>query len=61
MFVVGSMSQPRKIDIFDAKSGDSFDLRGDQLASVCSIVKTHATRNVVVGGNASGRVFVFAD
>jgi hypothetical protein len=61
MFVVGSMSQPRKIDIFNAETGDNFDLRGDQLASICSIVKAHPTKNVVVGGNASGRVFVFAE
>jgi len=61
MFVVGSMSQPRKIDVYDATSGKGFDLRGDQLASVCSIVKAHTARNVVVGGNSSGRVFVFAD
>ena len=61
MFVVGSMSQPRKIDVYDAASGKGFDVRGEQLASVCSIVKAHPTNNVVVGGNASGRVFVFAE
>ena len=58
VFFCGSMNRPRQIDCFTTE-GDQFNLKGDDLASVCSIVKCHPTQDIVVGGNASGRVHVF--
>jgi len=58
VFFCGSMNRPRQIDCFTTE-GDQFNLKGDDLASVCSIVKCHPTQDIVVGGNSSGRVHVF--
>ncbi|NXO04837.1 WDR76 protein, partial [Rhinopomastus cyanomelas] len=59
-FVVGSLLQPRRIEVF----GDSGQLlhcfsRPDCLTSVCCVNALHPHRNVLVGGNSSGRLFVF--
>jgi hypothetical protein len=59
IFFVGSMSQPRQMDVFTDTGDHHFNLKGDDLASICSIVKCHPTRDIVVGGNSSGRVHVF--
>jgi hypothetical protein len=53
------MSQPRQMDVFTDTGDHHFNLKGDDLASICSIVKCHPTRDIVVGGNSSGRVHVF--
>ena len=58
VFFVGSMSQPRQIDVYDVK-GNHFAMKGEDLGSVCSIVKVHPTQDIIVGGNSSGRVHVF--
>lgn len=58
LFFVGSMSQPRKLDVF-TDSGSVFQLEGEYLTSICSIVKVHPSQNVILGGNSSGRVFSF--
>ena len=58
VFFVGSMNFPRQMDVFDV-SGNHFPIRGDDLTSICSVVKPHPTMDVVVGGNSSGRVFAF--
>ena len=62
IFFVGSMAQPRQIDVY-SDQGDHFVLGdgGENLASVCSIVKCHPTQDIVVGGNSSGRVHVFME
>ena len=62
IFFVGSMVQPRQIDVY-SDQGDHFVLGdgGENLASVCSIVKCHPTQDIVVGGNSSGRVHVFME
>ncbi len=59
LFFVGSMEQPRRIDAFSSTGDLLCTLRGDNLGSVCSIVKCHPSTDMVVGGNASGRVHVF--
>ena len=60
VFFVGSMSQPRQIDVLDGSTGAQLGpLVGEDLASVCSIVRCHPTMDVVAGGNSSGRVHVF--
>jgi len=62
IFFVGSMAQPRQIDVY-SDQGDHFVMGdgGEYLASVCSIVKCHPTQDIVVGGNSSGRVHVFME
>ena len=58
VFFVGSMSQPRQIDVYNV-DGKHFAMKGEDLGSVCSIVKVHPTQDIIVGGNSSGRVHVF--
>jgi len=62
ILVTGSMERPRQIEVWGTNSG-SLDmmarLRGEVLGSVCSLVEIHTSREVVVGGNSSGRVHVF--
>jgi len=62
LLVTGSMERPRQIEVWGTSSG-SLDmvakLRGEELGSVCSLVEIHPSREVVVGGNSSGRVHVF--
>ncbi|NWS45736.1 WDR76 protein, partial [Probosciger aterrimus] len=59
-FVVGSMARPRQIEVFQdtGKLLHSF-FNLDCLGSVCSINVVHPSRNILVGGNSSGRLHVF--
>ncbi|NXA36195.1 WDR76 protein, partial [Eudromia elegans] len=59
-FVVGSMARPRQIEVFrdTGKLLHSF-YNVDYLGSVCSINVVHPTKNILVGGNSSGRLHVF--
>ena len=61
IFFVGSMNQPRQMDVVTNKGNlsDLYALKGEDLASVCSIVKCHPSKDIIVGGNSSGRVHVF--
>lgn len=66
LFFVGSMQQPRRMELFslDAPKGGSlslkplFDVKAEWLASVCSRAAFHPTLPILVGGNSSGRVHV---
>ncbi|XP_053572132.1 WD repeat-containing protein 76 [Bombina bombina] len=61
-FVVGSMARPRQIEVFH-ESGEllhSFQ-NAEFLGSVCSINAMHPNRQLLVGGNSSGRLHVFQD
>ncbi|NXK67531.1 WDR76 protein, partial [Sylvietta virens] len=59
-FLVGSMAQPRQIQVFQdtGKLLHSF-CNMDCLSSVCSINVVHPSQNILVGGNSSGRLHVF--
>ncbi|NXE95794.1 WDR76 protein, partial [Menura novaehollandiae] len=59
-FLVGSMAQPRQIQVFQdtGKLLHSF-YNVDCLSSVCSINVVHPSQNILVGGNSSGRLHVF--
>ncbi|XP_048730551.2 WD repeat-containing protein 76-like isoform X2 [Ostrea edulis] len=60
VFVVGSMERPRQIQVFDCEGKVLRNLTDlDYLGSVCSLNAFHPTRNILVGGNSSGRVHVF--
>ncbi|XP_072017398.1 WD repeat-containing protein 76-like [Amphiura filiformis] len=60
VFISGSMERPRRIEVFDDKGVllKNF-MDEDCLGSVCSINAFHPTRNILVGGNSSGRLHVF--
>ncbi|KAM6125427.1 WD repeat-containing protein 76 [Phoenicopterus ruber ruber] len=61
-FVVGSMARPRQIEVFQdtGKLLHSF-YNPDCLGSVCSINVLHPSKNILVGGNSSGRLHVFKE
>jgi len=62
LFVVGSMARPRQIELFDDNLSLVQKFRDDEfLGSVCSLNALHPSRNILVGGNSSGRVHVFMD
>ncbi|XP_030848915.1 WD repeat-containing protein 76 [Strongylocentrotus purpuratus] len=61
-YVVGSLSQPRRIEVFSSKGKPLHHFCDEHLASVCSINKFHPTRDLLVGGgggNSSGKLYVF--
>ncbi|XP_073160638.1 WD repeat-containing protein 76 isoform X2 [Lepidochelys kempii] len=61
-FVVGSMARPRQIEIFQDTGEQLHSFYNvDYLGSVCSINAVHPTKNILVGGNSSGRLHVFKD
>lgn len=56
-FVIGSLEQPRRIEVFSASSGFQIaSVRSEWMNSVQSINQFHPTRNILVGANSSGRV-----
>ncbi|XP_013368071.1 PREDICTED: WD repeat-containing protein 76 isoform X4 [Chinchilla lanigera] len=57
--IVGSMAQPRRVEVFHETGKAVHSLRGECLGSVCSINAMHPTRYVLAGGNSSGRLHVF--
>jgi len=61
IFCVGSMEQPRGIDIFDGASGNHLRaVQGEAMTAVASRCCFHPSteRLILVGGNSSGRVTV---
>ncbi|XP_075063610.1 WD repeat-containing protein 76 isoform X2 [Mixophyes fleayi] len=59
-FMVGSMEWPRQIEVFYANGEKVHTLKDtDNLLSLCSINAIHPARDLVAGGNASGRLHVF--
>ncbi|XP_063781551.1 WD repeat-containing protein 76 [Pseudophryne corroboree] len=59
-FMVGSLATPRQIVVFHENGKRIHTLwNAEKLTSVCSINAIHPTRNLVVGGNASGRLHMF--
>ena len=65
-FVIGSMKQPRMVEVFTSpakraagKPARAVCLRGEYLASVQSRNAFHPVHDIVVCGNASGRVHIF--
>ncbi|XP_070532217.1 WD repeat-containing protein 76-like [Ptychodera flava] len=60
VFVCGSMSRPRQIELFNEHCHHVHNFKDEEnLGSVCSINAFHPTRNILVGGNSSGRVHIF--
>lgn len=75
ILLMGSMERPRQMEVWRVDGDQMHKkgrpscltyqmrmekaLRGEQLGSVCSVVTMHPTKQVVIGGNSSGRVHVF--
>mmetsp|Transcript_3006 Transcript_3006/g.4427 ORF Transcript_3006/g.4427 Transcript_3006/m.4427 type:complete len:619 (-) Transcript_3006:79-1935(-) len=62
LFVVGSMSRPRRMEFFDANAGQMLrGISGDSLTAVVSRCCFHPSTNRLIGmgGNSSGRVTIF--
>ncbi|XP_042879353.1 WD repeat-containing protein 76-like isoform X2 [Penaeus japonicus] len=59
LIVVGSMMQPRRIEVWWNDGQLAHEFKGDEFASVASINAFHPTRAVLAGCNSSGRVHVF--
>jgi len=63
-FCLGSMDQPRKINIWSCENESKPTLKvvasimGTEVSSVCSRMAFHPTLRIVAGGNSSGRVHV---
>ncbi|XP_034535917.1 WD repeat-containing protein 76 isoform X2 [Notolabrus celidotus] len=61
-FVVGSMSRPRRVQVFHESGQPQHSFVDDEnLNTVLSVTAFHPTRNALLGGNASGRLHVFSD
>ncbi|XP_074467734.1 WD repeat-containing protein 76 [Sebastes fasciatus] len=61
-FAVGSMSRPRRVEVFHEGGRPQHTFTDDEnLNTVLSVTAFHPTRNVLLGGNASGRLHVFSD
>ncbi|XP_070821052.1 WD repeat-containing protein 76-like isoform X2 [Chaetodon trifascialis] len=61
-FVVGSMSRPRRVQVFHESGQLLHSFTDDEhLNTVLSVTAFHPTRNALLGGNASGRVHIFSD
>ena len=50
-----------QIQVFDDNGRIVKVFQDEYLASVCSLNIFHPTRNVLVGGNSSGRIHVFME
>ncbi|XP_003475508.3 WD repeat-containing protein 76 isoform X1 [Cavia porcellus] len=57
--IVGSMAQPRRVEVFHETGKGVHSLLGECLGSVCSINAMHPTHYILAGGNSSGRLHVF--
>jgi len=59
-FVIGSMEQPRGVDLFSARGGGRLGrLNSEAFACVCSLYAWHPTRRMFAGGNSSGKVYLW--
>lgn len=71
-FALGSMESPRRIEIFELPRPASDDtnselsitppsllINEELLTTICARVCCHPVRNIVAGGNASGKVYLF--
>jgi hypothetical protein len=60
IFVVGSMKQPRSVEIFQGDGNLLRRVDGEALTSVASRCCFHSRSDkmIVIGGNSSGRVVV---
>nr|XP_046204344.1 WD repeat-containing protein 76-like isoform X1 [Oncorhynchus gorbuscha] len=60
-FVVGSMQQPHRVQVFHESGQLQHSFQDPEMTTVLSVTAFHPTRNALLGGNASGRLYVFTD
>ncbi|CDQ90058.1 unnamed protein product [Oncorhynchus mykiss] len=60
-FVVGSMQRPRRVQVFHESGQLQHSFQDPEITTVLSVTAFHPTRNALLGGNASGRLYVFTD
>lgn len=61
-FAAGSMLKPRRVQVFHHSGQLQHAFTDDEnLSTVLSVTAFHPTRNALLGGNASGRLHVFAE
>ncbi|KAI2662673.1 WD repeat-containing protein 76 [Labeo rohita] len=61
-FVIGSMDRPRRIQVYHESGHLLHTFQNmDHLTTVCPITAFHPSRNILLGGNSSGRLHVFTD
>ncbi|XP_064110753.1 WD repeat-containing protein 76-like isoform X2 [Macrobrachium nipponense] len=59
LIIVGSLKQPRRIEVFDVEGRLQHELMGEHFGSVASITAVHPTLPIIAGANSSGKAFVF--
>jgi len=62
VYFSGSMAQPREIEAWHATAKGMqkiHQFRGEDFGSISSVLAVHPTQDIIIGGNASGRVFAF--
>ncbi|KAM8876553.1 WD repeat-containing protein 76 isoform 3-T3 [Synchiropus picturatus] len=61
-FAIGSMARPRRVQVYHEGGYLQHSFTDDDhLTTVLSVCAFHPHRNVLVGGNASGRLHIFTD
>ncbi|XP_043229356.1 WD repeat-containing protein 76-like [Amphibalanus amphitrite] len=59
LFVVGSMLQPRRVEVYDISGHVHHLLMGADLLTVCSTVAFHPNERAIAAANSSGKVHLF--
>ncbi|XP_029576838.1 WD repeat-containing protein 76-like isoform X1 [Salmo trutta] len=60
-FVVDSMQWPRRVQVFHESGQLQHSFQDPEMTTVLSVIAFHPTRNALLGGTASGRLYVFTD
>ncbi|GFT57367.1 WD repeat-containing protein 76 [Nephila pilipes] len=61
IFVIGSMLNPRRIEIFNNEMKNIFNFQDELLCSIVSVNAFHPSLPVLAGCNCSGKVHVFSE
>ncbi|XP_043099282.1 WD repeat-containing protein 76 [Puntigrus tetrazona] len=61
-FVIGSVDRPRQIQVYHESGRRLHTFQDmDHLTTVCSITAFHPSRNALLGGNSTGKLYIFTD
>ncbi|XP_054262099.1 WD repeat-containing protein 76-like [Macrosteles quadrilineatus] len=59
LIFVGSLLQPRRIQMYNGSGRLVKDLMDEQLTTVVPVISLHPTLPIIVGGNSSGKAHIF--
>ncbi|XP_063677146.1 WD repeat-containing protein 76-like [Bolinopsis microptera] len=59
LFVIGSMAQPRRVEIYNMQGKMECTLSSENIGSIQSLVQFHHSQNALVCGNGSGYCYIF--